>query len=56
MRSLGVVVIPDGMGGFVHNGSIHLLDGQGLLRGLYGYDGWPQALADARRLSEETRP
>ena len=56
LRSLGVVVIPDGMGGFVHNGSIHLLDGQGRLRGLYGYDGWPQALADARRVSEETRP
>ena len=56
LRSLGVVVIPDGMGGFVHNGSIHLLDGQGRLRGLYGYDGWPQALADARRLSEEAAP
>ena len=56
LRSLGVVVIPDGLGGFVHNGSIHLLDGQGRLRGLYAYDGWPQALADARRLAAEGRP
>lgn len=55
LRSLGVVVIPDGMGGFVHNGSIHLLDGQGRLRGLYAYDGWQQALTDARLLSEEGR-
>lgn len=51
LRSLGVVVIPDGAGGFVHNAAIHLLDEQGRLRGLYGFDQWPQALEAARRLS-----
>ena len=52
LRSLGVVVIADGAGGFAHNGSIHLLDARGRLRGLYRLDQWPQALAAARRLAE----
>lgn len=51
LRSLGVVVVPDGQGGFVHNGDIHLLDGAGRLRGLYAFDVWPQALAAARALA-----
>ncbi|HSN31130.1 MAG TPA: SCO family protein [Ideonella sp.] len=51
LGSLGVVVVPDGAGGFVHNGSIHLLDARGRLRGLYELDEWPQALAAARRLA-----
>ncbi len=52
LRSLGVVAIPDGAGGFVHNGSIHLLDQRGRLRGLYRLEQWPQALAAARRLAD----
>lgn len=51
LRSLGVVAIPDGAGGFVHNGDIHLLDRQGRLRGLFGFDEWPRALAAARELT-----
>lgn len=51
LRSLGVVVVPDGQGGFVHNGAIHLLDHQGRLRGLFEFDEWPQALQAARRLA-----
>ena len=51
LRSLGVVAIPDGAGGFVHNGDIHLLDGKGRLRGLFGFGEWPQALAAARELA-----
>ncbi|MDE2369230.1 MAG: SCO family protein [Burkholderiales bacterium] len=51
LRSLGVVVVPDGSGGYAHNGAIHLLDGAGRLRGLYGYAAWPRALAAARRLA-----
>lgn len=50
LRSLGVVVIPDGEGGFVHNGDIHLLDELGRLRGLFAFDEWPQALEAAHRL------
>lgn len=55
LRSLGVVVTPDGAGGFVHNGSIHLLDERGRLRGLYAFDEWPQALAAANRLAAMRR-
>ena len=55
LRSLGVVVIPDGEGGFVHNGDIHLMDERGRLRGLFAFDQWPQALEAAQRLAA-TRP
>lgn len=51
LRSLGVVVMPDGDGGYVHNGAIHLLDEGGRLRGLYEFEQWPQALAQARQLT-----
>jgi protein SCO1/2 len=53
LRSLGVVAIPDGAGGFVHNGDIHLLDGEGRLRGLFGFDQWPAALAAARKVAAQ---
>ncbi|ODU58388.1 MAG: hypothetical protein ABT02_14640 [Comamonadaceae bacterium SCN 68-20] len=55
LRSLGVVVIPDGEGGFVHNGDIHLLDERGRLRGLFDFDQWPQALEAAHRLAATRR-
>ena len=50
MRSLKVIAISDGYGGFVHNGAIHLLDASGRLRGLYEFDQWSQALAAAEQL------
>lgn len=50
-RALGVVVVPDGLGGFNHNGAIHLIDGEGRLRGLFELDQWPQALQAARALA-----
>ncbi|MBX3607230.1 MAG: SCO family protein [Piscinibacter sp.] len=56
LQDLQVIVVPDGQGGFVHNGAIHLLDAQGRLRGLFDYDAWPQALAAARRLAAEPLP
>lgn len=31
LRSFGVVVIPDGMGGFIHNDAIYVVDGRGRL-------------------------
>lgn len=55
LRSLAVVVVPDGEGGFVHNGAIHLLDERGRLRGLFEFDQWPQALAAAHRLAATRR-
>ena len=54
MRSLEVIAIPDGLGGFVHNGAIHLLDASGRLRGLYEFDQWPQALEAAKQLATTT--
>jgi len=56
LRSLGVVVIPDGLGGFVHNGAIHLLDRHGRLRGLYDPGQWRQALAAAQRIGAGRDP
>lgn len=51
LGGLGVIAIPDGMGGFVHNGDIHLLDGQGRLRAVFAFDRWPEALEAARQLT-----
>ena len=55
MRSLEVIAIPDGLGGFVHNGAIHLLDASGRLRGLYELDQWPQALEAAKQIAMARR-
>jgi protein SCO1/2 len=35
LGAFGVVVIPDGMGGFVHNAAIHLVDEEGRLSAIY---------------------
>jgi protein SCO1/2 len=51
MQRLGVVAVADGLGGYVHNGDIHLIDGAGVVHGLYAYDQWTAALAAARRLA-----
>jgi protein SCO1/2 len=51
-RDLGVVVVPDGFGGFVHNAGIHLIDGQGRLRAIRDFDQWEDALATARRMTQ----
>jgi protein SCO1/2 len=53
LRSLEVVSIRDGRGGFVHNGAIHVVDARGRLRGLFELDRWPQALAAAERVAAE---
>lgn len=55
LQGLGVVAVPDGQGGFVHNGAIHLLDARGRLRGLFQSSQWPQALAAARQLAAMPR-
>jgi protein SCO1/2 len=52
LGEFGVVAVPDGFGGYVHNGAIHLLDAGGRLREVFDYDDWPQALAAARQLAE----
>lgn len=50
-RRWGVVAIPDGAGGFVHNGGIHLIDAGGTVRGIFDPGSWEQALQRARQLS-----
>jgi protein SCO1/2 len=55
LHRLGVVAIADGFGGYVHNGSIHLIDGLGVVRGIYDFEQWPAALAAARMLGEARR-
>lgn len=50
-RQLGVIVIPDGLGGFVHNGAIHLVDGQQRVRAIYDHADWISALAHAESLA-----
>ncbi|MHA6823279.1 SCO family protein [Ralstonia pseudosolanacearum] len=49
LRALDVVAIPDGLGGYVHNGEIHLIDARGVVRGLYDYSAFNDALAAAQQ-------
>lgn len=49
LDAAGVIVIPDGAGGFVHNAAIHVIDRQGRLIRIFDIDAWPEALALARR-------
>ncbi len=53
LSQLGVVAVPDGFGGFVHNGDLHLLDRRGRLRQVFDYADWQRALAAARQVSQE---
>lgn len=45
LRTFGVVVIPDGMGGFVHAGTVYLVDWRGRLARILDPDA--QQLAEA---------
>jgi protein SCO1 len=47
LQSFGVVVIADGMGGFIHNSAVYLVDGQGRLARILDPDAPPQLLARA---------
>lgn len=51
LQRLGVVAISDGLGGYVHNGDIHLIDAAGTVRGIHAFAEWPTALAAARALA-----
>jgi protein SCO1 len=52
LRELGVVVVPDGLGGYVHNGSIHVMNRSGTVLAIYDDADWKEALALATRLAE----
>jgi protein SCO1/2 len=49
LRSFGVVVIPDGMGGFVHNAAVYVIDARGRLAGILDAAAPPQLVAAALR-------
>ncbi|RQR37318.1 SCO family protein [Burkholderia sp. Bp9142] len=53
LRALNVIAIPDGMGGFVHNGEIHVIDQRGVVLGLCNYAEFGQALQVAQRAAQK---
>lgn len=51
LRTFGIVVIPDGLGGYQHNAAIHIVTPDGRLVGIHGIDEPAQALAAALRIA-----
>ena len=47
LGELGVVAIPDGLGGLIHNGAIHVMTARGRVLGIYDDADWREALASA---------
>jgi len=47
LRAFGIVVIPDGAGGFQHNAAVHVLDAEGRLARVLDADASPADLARA---------
>lgn len=50
LRTAAVTVVPDGLGGFVHNAAIHVIDTRGRLARIVDIDATDEALALARSL------
>jgi protein SCO1/2 len=51
LRELDVVVVPDGLGGYVHNGSIHVTDAAGKVLAIFDETEWTEALEFAKRMT-----
>ena len=51
LKQLGVVVVPDGLGGYVHNGSIHVMNSAGVVLAIFDDADWRQALATTMTMS-----
>jgi protein SCO1 len=49
LKVFGVIVIPDGAGGFVHNAALHVVDRQGRLKAIFDIGEEARALAAVRR-------
>ena len=49
LDAFGVVVLPDGAGGFVHNAAIYLVDATGRLAHVYDADAAERAIAELDR-------
>ena len=52
LQELAVIAVPDGQGGYVHNGAIHLLDGAGRVHAIFDPAQWREALVAATRLAQ----
>jgi len=55
LTQLGVVALPDGRGGYVHNGALHLIAADGRLLAIHDYPDWQAALAVAQAHAEAPR-
>jgi len=53
LGALEVIAVPDGTGGFVHNGDIHVIDGLGRVHGIYDDARWRDAMRDASLLAAQ---
>lgn len=53
LDAFGIVVIPDGMGGFVHNAAIHVVSPDGRLRQIRDLGQWRSSLHDATQAAAE---
>ena len=51
LRTFGVVVIPDGMGGFIHNDAVYVIDGRGRLARILDPDAPAQLAAAALKVA-----
>ena len=51
LRSFGVIVIPDGMGGFIHNSAVYVVDTSGRLARILDPDAPTQLLAAALQVA-----
>lgn len=49
LRSFGVVVIPDGMGGFIHDGAVYLVNPSGRLARVLDAEASPQQVSEVLR-------
>jgi protein SCO1/2 len=52
LDALGVVVIPDGLGGYAHNAGLHVIDRYGRLHAVHDFEDGSTALAQARRIAD----
>lgn len=53
LDAIGVIAVPDGLGGYAHNGSLHLMDGQGRVLRIFENAQWQEALATAQSLASQ---
>lgn len=56
LRDADVIAIPDGLGGFEHNGGLHVVDADGAVLAIYPLERFREAYADARARARGLQP